>query len=120
MNQIKADWQAILEEVKLANHSIRAFLQAGEPTHLDQNGALMITYRYNFHKERMDEIRNRTVVEKAIEKITGLKVHLCGEVDADKLLKTNNSRNITAQHSQDEASADITAVFGGGKIIDNC
>ncbi len=113
LNQIKTNWEAILDEVKLANHSIRAFLQAGEPTSLDQSGILLIIYRYDFHKERMDEIKNREVVEKAIEKITGLKVRLRGEVEQNE-----PSKGVAPQRPNKEGNkADVTAVFGGGKEI---
>ncbi len=62
-------WDEVLEEVKNYNHSVRAFLKASHPIDI-KDDKITLEFFYAFHKERIEDDKNRSYVEKAIEKVT--------------------------------------------------
>ena len=59
------DWDKILKAVRPINASIEALLRASKPIGFDGNNLRLGVY-YKFHKERLDEIRNKKILEDAI------------------------------------------------------
>ena len=47
------------------NHSLNAFLKAAKPVGVKDN-FLMIEVAYKFHKEKLEEAKNRDILEKVI------------------------------------------------------
>jgi DNA polymerase III subunit gamma/tau len=68
--KIIEEWDPILKQTKLYNHSISAFLRACQPAEL-KDGTLYLDFFYKFHKERINEPKNRDIVEHSIKKVTG-------------------------------------------------
>lgn len=64
-----AKWQQFLLEVKSKNNSIHAMLRVCEP---DFNGKeVCLTFPYKFHKERVEDTKNRELVEEILNKVYG-------------------------------------------------
>jgi len=68
--QVEEKWGDILSAVKPYNHSVEAFLRAARPKKM-VNGGLIIEVFYKFHKERLEEDKNRRIVEIGLEKVFG-------------------------------------------------
>jgi len=68
MNEIKEKWEELLEAVKPMNHSVAAFLKAAQPSKIEGD-ALILQVFYQFHKDKLEEHRNRRIVEKGIEEV---------------------------------------------------
>lgn len=64
-------WQELLLEVKGKNNSIHAFLRVCDPFFEESDGALCLYFPYKFHKERIEDIKNRRIVEEALTKVYG-------------------------------------------------
>lgn len=71
LEEIVADWQKLLLTVKPMNHSVAAFLRAARPKIIESGNVLVLEVFYPFHKERLEEDRNRRIVEDGLEKICG-------------------------------------------------
>ncbi|MDD4937760.1 MAG: DNA polymerase III subunit gamma/tau [Candidatus Shapirobacteria bacterium] len=69
--KIESDWGNLLMAVKPFNHSVEAFLRATRPV-LVKNGVLVLEVFYPFHKDRLEEVKNRRIVEDGIEKVFGV------------------------------------------------
>lgn len=69
--EIVEKWAEVLAAVKPYNHSIEAFLRATRPRSL-AGRRLVVEVFYPFHKERLEEQRNRQVIEEVLKKITGV------------------------------------------------
>lgn len=64
-----AKWQQFLLEVKGKNNSMHAILRVCEP---DFNGdEVCLTFPYKFHKERVEDTRNRELVEEVLDRVYG-------------------------------------------------
>lgn len=64
-------WKGLLESVKSYNHTIAALLRGARPVGVDGKGVLRILVFYPFHKERLEETRNREVIETVLTQILG-------------------------------------------------
>lgn len=69
-SDLSGKWSAILTAVKPYNHSLVAFLRASRPMKVDDD-ALTLEVFYKFHKERLEEKKNREILEKVVSDIIG-------------------------------------------------
>ena len=76
MVKIQSHWPEILESVKKKSVFGYVSLHEGEPRELNAKGKLVIAFQkgYAFHKERLEEPKNKMVVEEALREITGQKI----------------------------------------------
>ena len=65
-------WQSLIDKVKIYNHSIAGVLRGGSLKSWDNNEVVIET-GFKFHKEKLEEIKSKTIIEKACEEITGKK-----------------------------------------------
>ncbi len=70
LDKIIENWGNILMAVKPFNHSVEAFLRAARPIELDGR-KLVLEVFYPFHKDRLEEARNRKIVESGLLKVLG-------------------------------------------------
>lgn len=110
IDSIKNHWDDVLKEVKPYNNSLFAFLGASLPRELENN-ILIVAVKYNFHKERLEETKNRLVIEGALEKVFGKKMKLKFILD----------QNLSLSQRISEGAKDLVSsalkIFGG-KIVE--
>lgn len=68
VEEITKKWGDVLVAVKPFNHSVEAFLRAARPHSLKGN-LLTLEVFYKFHKERLEESKNREIVLKGLVKV---------------------------------------------------
>ncbi len=68
--KVDGTWQKILEAVKPHNHSLEAFLRGSQMGEI-KDGFVMLEVFYKFHKEKMEEPKNRAILEKVFSDIMG-------------------------------------------------
>ncbi len=66
---ISGKWSQVLYEIKLKNNSINAFVRESEPVFKKEE--IELIFPYKFHKERIEDRKNREIVEKAVKKVCG-------------------------------------------------
>jgi len=70
ITEVQEKWGEILGAVKPYNHSVEAFLRAARPKKMTSDG-LVIEVFYKFHKEKLEEAKNRKIVEIGLDKVFG-------------------------------------------------
>jgi len=104
----EAKWQQFLLEVKNKNTSVHAILRVCEPDF--KGNEVCLTFPYKFHKERIEDTRNREVVEEMLTKVYGEKyIVKC-------VLKTgmaNEPAVIQKFAGKDDLLDDALEIFGG-------
>jgi DNA polymerase-3 subunit gamma/tau len=70
LSQVEERWGDVLQAVKPYNHSVEAFLRAARPKKMTSDG-LVIEVFYKFHKEKLEEAKNRKIVEIGLDKVFG-------------------------------------------------
>lgn len=74
-NLVSNIWQDLIEKIKPHNHSAAGLLRGCVLKNFDEK-KLEIEAKFKFHKEKLEETKVRTLVEKVIEEITGKKVKM--------------------------------------------
>lgn len=71
VEEIYSKWKQLLAEVKPYNHSVEAFLRAARPVNVIGD-RVEIEVFYKFHKERLEDSRNRKIVEMGLKNVLGV------------------------------------------------
>jgi len=65
LDQIKERWEDFLKKAQEYNHSLPFILKMGEPTEI-VGRTLKVSFRYTFHRDKINETKIRTLAEKAL------------------------------------------------------
>ncbi len=65
LESLKENWLKFLEAVKPLNHSVCALLRAARPKKVDKDYVTLEVF-YQFHKDQLEQERNRRVLEQAL------------------------------------------------------
>ena len=71
--KIEEGWGRVLTAVKPYNHSVEAFLRAARPKSIEGNLVTLEVF-YPFHKDRLEEQKNRKIVETGFKEALGIEV----------------------------------------------
>lgn len=80
LENVIENWNKIVDEVRPHNHSLFGFLQAMKPKSATEV-TLTISTKYGFHKERISELKNKKIIEDAIQKVVGKKLSITCELE---------------------------------------
>lgn len=97
-----------LSIIKENNNSLYALLRSGN-AHIEE-GKLMVECRFNFHKERIEEFRNREMIEKIMTKACGQEIVLQCNLQQAQPQKPVQ---------QDEELVSSAMAILGGELVDN-
>lgn len=88
---IESNWTQILSEIKTVNHSVEAFLRAARPKKVKGEKVVLEVF-YPFHKEKLEETKNRELMEQCISRVVGKKlcVECCLSIDRKKPVEIKN------------------------------
>ena len=80
LENVRMNWSKIVDEVRPFNHSLSGFLQAMKPKSAT-DATLTISAKYGFHTERINEMKNKKIIEDAIQKTVGRRLSLNCELE---------------------------------------
>lgn len=119
LEDIKSEWREILEEVKPHNHSLTAFLKTCQPIDVKGNEVL-VSCQYSFHKDKLQRVENRGIIEGVIKEILGGKIFLkfITQDEAEKMgYKISEINSVKKKRSSDEEENSLVNsaldMFGG-------
>lgn len=89
---ITGKWDGVLETVKSYNHSLEALLKSCRPVKVEE-GTLILEVFYKFHKERLEEPKNKSTLEKVVSEVLAVpvKVRCVLKEKVAGTLKSNDS-----------------------------
>lgn len=73
LEKIEQSWGNILLAIKPFNHSVEAFLRAARPIKFNGRNLTLEVF-YPFHKDRLEEPKNRKLVEEGLLKVLGVEL----------------------------------------------
>jgi DNA polymerase-3 subunit gamma/tau len=100
-------WNMILTKVKPLNTSIEALLRAAKPVEFDGHTLTLGVY-YRFHKERLEENKNKTVLEQVVGEIFNQPTRIVCILTEPAMKVVNQSREETVL--EEAKDADIVNV----------
>jgi DNA polymerase III gamma/tau subunit len=75
LGKVEQNWGNLLMAIKPFNHSVEAFLRASKPKSI-KGKILHLEVFYPFHKDRLEEAKNRKIVEDCLAKVFGTSLSL--------------------------------------------
>lgn len=82
-------WNDVLEACGVTNRSVQALLRSARPVGGDGD-SIAIGFPYEFHRERIEDHKNRVIVEDAISRVCGQRFHVRCTLVAREALATND------------------------------
>jgi DNA polymerase-3 subunit gamma/tau len=79
LDQIKEKWADLLRHAADRNPSLVFILRIGQPMAIN-NGTLEIGFKYRFHKERINEVKNNQILRGLIREVMGSDIKVSGVV----------------------------------------
>jgi hypothetical protein len=73
IDRVADDWGKVLMAVKPFNHSVEAFLRAVRPVKISGRSIVCEVF-YPFHKDKLEEQKNRKIVEKGFISVFGVEM----------------------------------------------
>ena len=108
LKKVKKEWPKILKEVKKENKSLEVFLRASEPDKVEED-ILFLKFYYRFHKERVEDQKNRKILENIIKKEISQPVRIKGVLGERP--ESKKKREIIPETIKKEES-DAATIFG--------
>jgi hypothetical protein len=105
LEQVIAKWNEILAQVKEYNNTLFSFLQITKPV-VVKNNVIQLGVAYSFHKERIEELKNRIKIEMIIGDVIGAPV----KIECVTIEKT------AALNAGDQDLEALAQEFGGSVI----
>jgi DNA polymerase-3 subunit gamma/tau len=82
-------WSEILEATGLKNRSVQALVRVARPVG-SEGATIVLGFPYEFHRDRIEEIKNRSVVEDVISRVLAQNVRVrCTLAGKDQLASTD-------------------------------
>jgi DNA polymerase-3 subunit gamma/tau len=98
LKKIQDNWAGIVEDLKPFNYSLAALFGAATLVNL-VGDELIIRVKYGFHKERLEETKNRLEIERILQEVSGEKLHLACVVGEDEQAQSAaNASSASATH----------------------
>jgi len=119
LEHLKDKWEDILSKIKEYNNSLACVLRIHKPSAISADGIIEIKFKYKFHQQRINELKNRQLLERVLEDILGTKVQI--KTILDESLPDNNLEEIKEQlpvvdPTQNSLLDDVINNFGGQVI----
>lgn len=116
LQKLKSHWDGLLRQVKPINHSLEAFLRGCEP--YEFSGKIVtLKFFYKFHKDMVDQVKNRELVERELGKAVGREIRvktILGEKsEAKRIVRTDDVKNI-ATVTDDDMVQKAVDIFNSG------
>lgn len=105
-------WHQVLDTLKVKHNTLYGIARMAK---LDNRnpGIIRLQFAYQFHKQRINDSKNREIILKAVEQIT--KTNYSLECVVDKDLLTERSAPKPSQKAPDIST--ISNIFGGGEML---
>lgn len=117
LETIEGKWGNLLTAVKPFNYAVEAFLRATRPKSIKGN-VLILEVFYPFHKDRLEESKNRKIVEDGITKAFGVNLSFECVLAKNKKQPLVIKNDTPIEHVSDQLAENKNDKAGSGDIYD--
>jgi DNA polymerase-3 subunit gamma/tau len=120
---IFAKWNEVLVRIKQHNHSLSFILRVCQPQDINGN-RLCLAFKYKFHKDRMNDVNIKILVEKVLHEVYGAPLEIESIIDESLEVSNGNGsmKPFPEQPSQaptNVAESATTSTEQSSKMIDS-
>lgn len=77
LEQVYRLWPKIVEGLKEHNHSLWGIIQNCQPIAISDGGEIIIKTKYNFHKDKLNELGNKKIINKVAKDVLASDCQFC-------------------------------------------
>jgi DNA polymerase III subunit gamma/tau len=107
-------WLQLLESIKKTHNTLYGIVRMATPQFSDNK--LHLNFRFAFHQKRVNEPTNKMVIATALHELTGQKIEITCEVDADA---NPPKPDVKPTLAAEPALETISNIFGGGELLES-
>lgn len=96
IDQLSNKWEDCIKSVQTLNHSVAALLRSAQPYQIDKD-MIIIKVFYEFHKGRLEQEKNREILQEAFQSIVGMKPkikYILGEKGEQEQRQVDDDQNL--------------------------
>ena len=118
LKNIQNKWDNFIEEVSKNNFTLSTFLKVCNPIEA-RDGKIVLVCKYSFHKEKLNDLNNKNIIEKAADKFFKDDIHfelvLHDDIDQDIKAKLVNleDKKKKQKNNSNMAINQALNIFGG-------
>lgn len=102
-------WHDVLQVIKIDHNTLYGIARMAKPVLIENT--LTLSTKFPFHQKRLNEVKNRSILAKAVSSVRGVETAVTCVV---------TERNETAPHPDAPKNSDISAIsniFGGAELL---
>lgn len=120
LEQVRQAWPRIVEEVRPMDPSVQALLHGSycQPIRVEER-VIVLGFRYEFHKGKLEEVRNRRIVEQVLRKVLKGDYGIRCVLDESAAANSNRRRQAAdRQRAQEDPRVKAAANIFNARIVD--
>ena len=117
IEHIKEKWEEVLVCIKDYNHSLASTLRLHQPTAVKEDGTVEICFKYKFHQQRVNDIKNKQAVEKILEQVFKTPIRV-KTIIVTELEEGKTQIEGLTQSKEDDKSVDTVLKAFGGQVVE--
>jgi len=109
VKSLETNWAIVIEKVASINSSLSSIIKNAKPIEVNKNKVILEVY-YSFHKERVESVRNRQVIENVLAEYIGECIVSC--IVGEKMVEKELGRKVQSHmiHKGDLTDANVKNV----------
>ena len=116
LEQVTERWHEVLVSIKQYNQSLASTLKICQPSVVKADGTLEISLQHQFHQQRINDSKNRQILEKVLAEVFG--VPLLVKTIVVKNLSARDNMVASKEKNEVNESLDNVLKTFGGQVID--
>ncbi len=117
IGQVKDKWQEVLICLRKYNHSLASTLKISQPSVINEDGTLEICLMHKFHQQRINDLKNKQLLEKVLQDIFGIQLFV-KTVVVKELPDKNMQIEALAESKNEQGSLDNILQTFGGQLVE--
>jgi DNA polymerase-3 subunit gamma/tau len=111
-------WQKILSDMKIKYNTLYGIVRMAKPEFVTNN-SIVLTFNFEFHKKRLEEAKNRKILEELLHKNAGKKISVKLEMDNKKASPVAPQPLLKTSDNTTDSFITISNIFGGGELLES-
>ncbi|MFH1426128.1 MAG: DNA polymerase III subunit gamma/tau [Candidatus Kerfeldbacteria bacterium] len=101
LDYIQKKWTTLLKEMKRANHALHLTFKVGQLVSYE-DGEITMGYEYKFYEDRLNDLRNRKVIDDVFEKVFGRPISIQVDIDSKYAAQASKEKSNIEQPPEEE------------------
>ncbi|MFA6382024.1 MAG: DNA polymerase III subunit gamma/tau [Candidatus Buchananbacteria bacterium] len=113
LDQVKEKWEEVLICLKKYNQSLASTLRISQPSTVGEDGILEVCFRHKFHQQRVNDNKNRLILEQVLRDVFGVQLIVRTAVVKDLPEEKVEVATLAEAKTSQDSIDNVLQSFGG-------